>query len=153
MGVSMGGGGGLQMWLADPGRFASVTIISAPILGEAETRSFLARFVPDEVIDRVFGPADVEHGIDPFAALSEASGLMGNRLVIGAARHDLGSIRESNERFHQYLEKRRVPHYFVIFNGYHGWKSWAPMFTFALCHQLQDSCDMPSPDGWSVRGE
>ncbi len=151
MGVSMGGGGGMQMWLWARPRFASATILSAPILREADTRDFLDRFTSREVVSRIFGPEDEAHGIDPFAALSSPAGLGGSRLIIGAARYDLGQILESNERFHDHLVAHRVPHRFVTFSGFHRWDSWAPVFAYALCHQLQARCDIPDPEGWSIQ--
>lgn len=151
LGVSMGGGGGIQMWLADPARFASATIISAPILDEPGTRSFLSAYMEPEIMARVFGPPGSGNGVDPYARLSSGDGLAGSRLVFGAASFDLGAIRDSNAAFHAHLQKAGVPHRYVQFAGFHNWKSWAAMFEFSLCHQLQPKCAMPVPGGWMVR--
>jgi enterochelin esterase-like enzyme len=151
MGVSMGGGGGLQMWLAAPARFASATIISAPILDEEDTRRFLGRFMSEQAMDSVFGPPGAGGGVDPYTALVAESSLEGSRLIFGAASRDLGLIRESNRAFHRHLESNEVPHRFVVFRGWHAWTSWAGMFVFSLCHQLSDTCAMEVPDGWSVQ--
>jgi enterochelin esterase-like enzyme len=150
VGASMGGGGGIQMWLAEPARFASATIISAPILGDADTRAFLKPYMDPDIMERVFGPPGSGHGIDPFARLTSRSSLAGSRLIFGAAEHDLGAMAESNAAFHEHLVKAGVPHRFVRFAGFHRWKSWAPMIEFSLCHQLQDQCPLPDPEGWVV---
>ena len=149
MGVSMGGGGGIQLWLNDPGRFASATIISAPILDENDTRKFLRKFMSSRAMDRVFGPRGEGDGVDPFELT--ASRLDGSQLIFGAATGDLGGILASNRTFHERLESRDVPHRFVQFSGRHNWESWAAMFVYSLCHQLQDTCQMETPRGWTVQ--
>jgi enterochelin esterase-like enzyme len=152
MGVSMGGGGGIQIWLADPASFASATIISAPILDEAGTRAFLSPYMAPEIMERVFGPPASGHGVDPYARLTSRASLDGSRLVFGAARRDLGAIVESNTAFHEHLKLGGVPHTYVQFAGFHTWTAWAPMFEFSLCHQLQPTCRTPAPEGWIVAG-
>ncbi len=150
LGVSMGGGGGLQMWLADPGGFASATILSAPILREADIRAFLKPYMSPEIMDRAFGPPGSAHGVDPFAALATPDGLRGSRLIFGAADHDLGAMAEANVAFHDYLAQAGVPHTYVRFPGFHRWTNWAPMIEFGLCQQLQARCPMPDPEGWVI---
>jgi len=151
VGVSMGGGGGIQMWLAEPARFGSATIISAPILDEAGTRAFLAPYMEPEIMARVFGPPASGHGVDPYAKLSSSAGLEGSRLVFGAAKRDLGAIVDANVAFHDHLAKAGVPHRYVLFSGFHRWTSWAPMLEYSLCYQLQPQCEMPDPEGWIVQ--
>lgn len=153
MGVSMGGGGGMQMWLDDPSRFASATILSAPILDEAGIRKFLRKFMSTQAMDRVFGPPGDGIGVDPYQALQDPEALEGSRLTFGAAKHDLGRILDSNEAFHEHLSGRDVPHRFVTFNGGHGWRTWAPVFVFALCQHLAKPCTMQTPSGWAVAVE
>jgi enterochelin esterase-like enzyme len=150
MGVSMGGGGGIQIWLSDPAQFASATIISAPILDEAGTRAFLGPYMSPEVMARVFGPPASGHGVDPYTRLSSSASLEGSHLIFGAASRDLGQIVESNAAFHEHLKQAGVPHEYVLFSGFHAWTAWAPMFEFSLCHQLQPKCAMPVPQGWTV---
>ncbi len=145
-GVSMGGGGGLQMWLSDPARFGSAAILSAPILDEADTRSFLARFVAPGVLERVFGPPGSKVGIDPYTALASAADLRGSRLLFGAARLDRGGILRSNEAFDRRLREAAVPHRFVVFPGNHSWRTWSRVLPWAICWQLAPSCSMRAPD-------
>jgi enterochelin esterase-like enzyme len=145
VGVSMGGGGGMQMWLREPARFGSATILSAPILDEADTRAFLQRFLPPRVLERAFGRPGSGAGTDPYVALSSASALHGSRLIFGAARNDRGGILRSNEDFHRHLTAAGVPHRFLVFRGGHGWRTWSRVFPFALCHQLEEACKMQVP--------
>ena len=150
VGVSMGGGGGMQLWLTDPARFASATLLSAPILDTEGTLAFLDRFMSEKQFLAVFGPPGEGGGTDPYAALGAPADLKGSRLIFGAASNDIGSVLDSHRAFHAHLAGRDIPHRFVEFAGWHRWTSWAPMFVYALCHQLRSSCAMQPPDGWSV---
>jgi enterochelin esterase-like enzyme len=141
VGVSMGGGGGLQMWLREPERFASATILSAPILNGEETKQFLLRFIPSAVFDRIFGSPGAESAIDPFRALTSPEDLRGSRLLFGAATRDHAGILASNRRFHEHLEGAAIPHRFMTFTGRHGWKAWARAFPAALRLQLAPAQD------------
>lgn len=150
LGVSMGGGGALQMWLADPARFASATIISAPIFNESDIRAFLRKYMPPDVMERAFGPSGSGHGFDPYALHSRAD-LNDSRLVFGAAERDLDAVVKSNSAFDAHLTQAGVPHRYVQFRGHHLWTAWAPMIEYSLCHQLQPACSMPDPSDWIVR--
>ena len=144
-GVSMGGGGGLQMWLADPARFGSITVLSAPILDEADTRAFLQRFVAPDMLARIFGPPGAGVGIDPYAALARPADLHGSRLLFGAARFDRRGILASNEAFHRRLDAAAIPHRFVVFSGGHSWRAWSRILPYAICRQIDARCRMRPP--------
>jgi enterochelin esterase-like enzyme len=144
VGVSMGGGGGLQMWLQAPERFTSATILSAPILNGDETKQFLLRFIPETVFDRVFGREDAGVAIDPYPALASPEDLGGSRLLFGAATRDHPGILDSNRRFHEHLQRASIPHRFMTFTGRHGWKAWARAFPEALRLQLVAAQDTSS---------
>ena len=141
-GVSMGGGGGLQMWLTDPSRFASMTVLSAPILDEADTRKFLDRFVPKGLLTRAFGPPRDSIGIDPYAALDGPQALHGGRLMFGAARLDHPGMRRSNKAFDRRLDQTKVPHRFITFGGGHGWRTWSRVLPWTICMQLDPKCTL-----------
>lgn len=145
LGVSMGAGGGMQMWLQKPEQFASASLLSGPILDRPTTRAFLARFTSEAVVERVFGPADGTSGKDPFVALQSAADLHGSRLLFGAASHDREPILPSNQRFDAVLTSRGVPHTFVTFPGKHGWRAWARVFPYVLCKQLDANCTLKPP--------
>ncbi len=144
-GVSMGGAGVLQMWLADPQRFGSVAVLSAPILDEADTRAFLSRFVPDGKLAQIFGPPGSKVGIDPYAALRRPDDLHGVRLLFGAAHRDRGGILASNAAFDRRLDEAAVPHRFIEFPGAHKWRSWSRVIPYVLCVQLDPSCRLAAP--------
>jgi enterochelin esterase-like enzyme len=145
LGVSMGGGGGFQLWLSAREEVGSATLLSAPILREAETRAFLRRFTSEQVVERVFGAPSASRGIDPYAALVGPADLHGSRLIFGAAERDRGEILPSNRAYHALLTERGVPHRFLVFPGRHAWRSWAHVFPYALCLQLSPACGMAAP--------
>ncbi|HEX6240263.1 MAG TPA: alpha/beta hydrolase-fold protein [Polyangiales bacterium] len=147
LGVSMGGGGGLQLWLKERVRFASATILSAPILNEHDTRAFLRGFVSSQALDQVFGPEGRGSGVDPYAALQSEADLQHSKLVFGAASHDRGGILASNRAFHGALAARGVPHHLLVFDGKHRWSTWQDVFPYALCLQLAAPCTLAPPAG------
>lgn len=151
VGMSMGGGGGLQMWLAHRPEFASATILSAPIFDEADTREFLRRFTSKKAVEKVFGPPGSSAGIDPYRALASDDDREGTKLLFGAAKHDIGGIVHSNERFATHLRRAGVHHTFVVFPGKHRWTTWGAVLPWALCKQLRDDCPLETPKGWTVR--
>lgn len=150
VGVSMGGGGGMQMWLGEPSRFASATILSAPIMNEADSRRLLRRFTSDRVVERVFGPPGSPGGRDPYEVLTRPEHFAGSRLLFGAAKQDIPVMLDSNRRFHRHLEEMSLPHRYLEFPGRHGWKAWSEAIPYALCVQLQDTCSRSAPAAWGV---
>jgi enterochelin esterase-like enzyme len=145
LGVSMGAGGGMQMWLQEPELFASASLLSGPILDQAGTRAFLGHFISDVLIERVFGPAGASRGNDPYAQLKSADDLHGSRLLFGAAARDREPILASNQQFDAALTARGVPHTFITFPGKHGWRAWATVFPYVLCKQLDPACALSPP--------
>ena len=151
MGISMGGGGGMQVWLDDPSVFGSASFLSAPILDEKDTRTFLRRFVPDPIVERAFGPPGSGSGKDPYALLQTDADLHGSKLLFGAATRDRGGILQSNDRFSKTLNNRQVDHTFITFTGGHGWPTWSKVFPFALCQHLNETCTMPRSARWEIK--
>lgn len=150
IGVSMGGGGGMQLWLHERTRFASATLLSAPILNERDTRVFLRHFVSAEALNNVFGPEGKGSGIDPYAVLKSEADLGGTQLLFGAATDDRAGILDSNRAFDRALRERGVPHRLLVFPGKHRWATWAEVFPYALCVQLAPGCTMKAPEGMAL---
>ena len=134
VGVSMGASGALRFALDEPGKWASVAILSGPIFDTeqmiefAEDRLF-AIFVPTR---RVFGPTDagerwrIEQR-DPYVRWRSAEDLRGTKLFIGWADRDRDGIVRSNRRLVRHLERHGVPHEHREFPGEHGWAAWKPV--------------------------
>jgi enterochelin esterase-like enzyme len=150
VGVSTGGSGALQVWLWDPARFGSATIISAPISAAAATRVFQGTDMTPEMMARVYGPLGGGKAFDPFARLVARDSLAGSHILFGTAEHDPGTMIDSNIAFDAHLTQAGIPHRYVRFAGDPRWAAWAPMIEYSLCHQLQPKCSMPDPTGWVV---
>jgi enterochelin esterase-like enzyme len=151
LGVSAGGTGALQIWLWDPVRFGSATILSAPISGTEGARIFRGPDMPPEFMERVYGPPGIGQVSNPFVRLDSRESLHGSRLLFGAAEQDPSPVIDSNDALDAHLTQAGVPHRYVRFSGGTTWKAWAPMIEYSICHQLQPKCPMPDPAGWVVR--
>lgn len=140
MGVSMGGYGSLRLAMDKPGRFASVTAISAPIFDTAQMMRFAndrmtSLFIP---VHRVWGPAnerEIERR-DPFRVWQRPGDLNGLRLAIRWGTDDRDGIKDTNVRLHEHLEQHRIPHTAEEYTGNHSWRSWSPVIQDALREQL-----------------
>ena len=141
VGISMGGYGALRFALLEPGAFASVTAISAPILdtdamlGVANSR-LLRIVVP---VGRIWGSGDDRTGVerdDLYLRWARPDDLGGLRLMIAWGEGDRRRVRESNERFRAHLEERGVPHVAYVFPGGHTWSAWRPALEQVLRVQL-----------------
>lgn len=140
MGVSMGGYGSLRLAMDRPGRFASVTAISAPIFDTAQMMQFAndrmtSLFIP---VHRVWGPAN-EREIqqrDPFRVWQRTEDLHGARLALRWGSEDRSGIKDTNVRLHEHLEQHGIPHTAAEYTGNHSWRSWSAVIQGALREQL-----------------
>jgi enterochelin esterase-like enzyme len=143
MGVSMGGSGTLRFALHRPDRFASATIISAPIFDTDAMVNFaraplLQPLIP---VDRIFGPpepASVRED-DPFLRWDSPDDVEGLRLMVAWGTRDRGPIVASSRRFHAHLTDNGVPHETLEFEGNHSWASWTPVIQEALRRMVPPS--------------
>jgi S-formylglutathione hydrolase FrmB len=150
VGISMGGHGALRFALLEPGAFASVSAISAPVLDSERMADFGSRFwvnvfVP---VERIWGdPEDREkiESQDLFLVWTGPQDLNGVHILLAWGHHDLPGIATSSEAFHAHLEKHGIPHEAAIFDGSHDWNSWKPVLERVLRVQLADDASGPSP--------
>lgn len=137
LGISMGGAGALRIALDDPGRFASVAIISAPTF-DAEQMQAMAedwRWKTFARIDRVFGKADDkerQRRADPFQRWLAPEDLKGLNLYLAHGDDDRKGIAGTNLALHGHLESRGIAHRYRVFQGGHRWQDWLPVFGEAL---------------------
>lgn len=146
MGISMGGFGSLKFVLHHPKRFASVAILSGPILSTDAMITFSKnrwwRFLLKT--PRVFGPTDDRSRLekeDPFLRWTKASDLGGMRLLIAWGDEDRPGIIKGNEKFVQHLRDQDIPHQSLVFKGPHKWVAWTPVVLRALQFQLLSPSD------------
>lgn len=140
VGVSMGGHGALRFLLFEPGLFASVTVISAPIVDtdaawHLANESWLRFVIPTE---RIWGPSDRESIAreDYTLRWTRPEDLGGSRLMLAWGDEDRETIIETNERFERHLRESGIPHAVLVFEGGHDWRSWTPALDQVLATQV-----------------
>ena len=141
MGNSMGGYGAMRFVYEDPGHFASVTAISAPIFDTEQMLDFRDSFwwgliVP---IDRIWGEGRDARSVsqdDPYLHWHERADLTGLKLLLTWGLDDHRGIIANNERFVRYLRERGVRFSAQSFPGGHDWESWSPVIEKALAQQV-----------------
>jgi len=141
MGVSMGAHGALRFALHRPERFASVTALSGPIFDTEQMMSFTqnrlySTFIPTH---RIFGPPSPRSRIeaeDIFLRWDDPDDVEVD-IFFGWATDDRGQIKLLNERFHQHLEERGIPHHAEEFEGGHNWYTWEPVIARAMRYHLE----------------
>jgi enterochelin esterase-like enzyme len=131
-GISMGGNGALRWALDHPESFSSVEILSGPIFDAAGMKSITQSFpfrwlVP---VERIFGPLTDERlrRADPFQRWQSAADLGRIRLLFARGTEDRSGIIQTNEAFRIHLERRGIPHRYMVFPGGHRWADWRPLF-------------------------
>ncbi|MCB9591432.1 MAG: esterase family protein [Sandaracinaceae bacterium] len=141
MGVSMGGAGTLRFALNRPEMWASVTMISAPILSTEQMVAFVQNplFVPIIPTDRIWGPVSdldrIRHD-DPYLRWTSDADLGGTRLMLAWGDDDRGAIQETSAAFSRHLRERGIEHERLVYHGNHSWVSWTPVIQEALRRQL-----------------
>jgi putative tributyrin esterase len=146
MGISMGGAGTMYTAIHHIDRFASATVLSAPLFDVEQTMQFLdGKLLRGIPVEQLFGPPDrakVEAS-NPYAVLRSAEDLQGTQLLLGVGRSDLPGLLRSNRALHEHLETHAVPHHYLEYRGGHGWRSWAQVFPVALCLQMRGAaCEL-----------
>jgi enterochelin esterase-like enzyme len=149
MGISMGGAGTMYTTLHHIDRFASATVLSAPIFDVEQTMAFLeGKVIRGIPVERLFGPPnrDKVERSNPFVQLQTPEDLHGTQLFLGVGRVDLPGLLGSNRELHEHLEQRGVPHHYLEYRGGHGWRSWAQIFPVALCLHMRGNACALEPD-------
>lgn len=150
VGISMGGHGALRFLLFEPGLFATVTAISAPIVDtdaawHLANESWLRFVIPTE---RIWGPGDRESIAREDYSLrwTRPEDLGGTRLMLAWGQDDRESIVETNERFDRHLRETGIAHEVLVFEGGHDWDSWTPALERVLITQIGAPADAaPAP--------
>ena len=141
MGVSMGGYGALRFAFLEPGLFASVSALSAPIL---DTDGMLAMrdnfwFGLIAPMDRIWGRdlrrAEVARD-DLFVHWRAQADLAGTRLLIAWGSRDRAGIIRTNRQFRAHLRAQGIEHTAFEFEGPHKWTAWTPVIERALRDQV-----------------
>jgi len=137
MGVSMGGGGALQIGMRHPELFSAAGSLSGLLLDEADAKRLIRtsgmRFFVD--LERVFSDgSDQEffdaHNIYKIAEFRRAA--FDQRIFLAAGTREDPEFLRTTTRFHDHLATLRIDHVFTTYNGGHGWRYWAPVIEEAL---------------------
>lgn len=142
IGISMGAHGALRFAVLEPGRFATVTLISGPILDAEAAVEFMESSLLSWLIptSRIWGPTDrarVERD-DAFSRWTQPDNLHGTRLVVAWGTEDHRQIRETNEKFRRHLDEHEIPYEVLVFPGGHDWSAWTPALDQVLRTQLDE---------------
>jgi enterochelin esterase-like enzyme len=145
IGISMGGHGALRFALHEPGYFASVTAISAPILDADTAMAFLNSgwqrwLVPTS---RIWGETDrgsLEKE-DLFRRWNAPEDLHGTRLMVVWGDRDHARVIETSQRFDRHLTDRGIPHDVLVYEGRHEWRAWTPALDLVLALQVGTARD------------
>ena len=140
IGISMGGHGALRFALLEPERFATVSVISAPVLDAEAAREFvetgwLSWLIPSERIWGTTDPVEMARG-DVFHRWTGPGDLGGQRLLLAWGDDDHRQIRETNAKFRAHLDANGIPYESFEFVGRHEWTAWTPALDRVLAIQL-----------------
>ncbi len=141
VGVSMGGAGALSFALAEPDRWASVSVLSAPIFGIDDVRAlydsfWINLFIPVEDIWGPFDPAKAPSR-NVYTRWQRPSDMGEFSLLVAWASRDSDEIRETNQRFEAHLKQHHIAARSFEFDGDHSWQSWREVFPVVLREQVK----------------
>jgi enterochelin esterase-like enzyme len=140
MGVSMGGYGALMFALREPGTFASVTAISAPIYTPESVKAFYETTLWRMLlpIESIWGPFD-EKAVasrNLYQHWRKPEDLHGSQLLLAWGDQEDDDMVLNNQRFDQHLLKQGISHKKIVYHGAHDWEAWSPVIVQALTQQL-----------------
>ena len=137
MGVSMGGGGALQIGMRHPELFAGVGSFSGLLLDEEDAKKLIRtsgmRFFVD--LARVFSDGSDQaffdaHNIYKIAELRGAA--LDQRIFLAAGTREAPEFLQTTGKFHDHLSRLGIDHVFTAYDGGHGWRAWLPVIEEAL---------------------
>jgi S-formylglutathione hydrolase FrmB len=137
MGVSMGGGGALQIGMRHPELFSGAGNLSGLLLDEADAKRLIRtsgmRFFVD--LERVFGDGGDQEFFDAhniYKIAERRAAAFDQRLFLAAGTREDPEFLRTTGRFHDHLTALGIAHAFTAYDGGHGWKHWAPVIEEAL---------------------
>jgi S-formylglutathione hydrolase FrmB len=137
MGVSMGGGGALQIGMRHPELFCAAGSLSGLLLDEADAKSLIhtsrMRFLVD--LERVFSDGSDQAFFDAhniYEIAERRAAAFDQRIFLAAGTREDPEFLRTTKRFHAHLEALGIEHVFTEYDGGHGWRHWAPVIEEAL---------------------
>lgn len=140
VGISMGGAGALSFALAEPQRWSSVSVLSAPIFDIAEIEELYDSFWLNLIIpvEDIWGPLDLEQAPrrNVYTRWTEPSDVGATSLLFTWGTEDSENIRVTNRRFEAHLRARQITANTFEFDGDHTWRSWLQVLPKVLRLQV-----------------
>jgi enterochelin esterase-like enzyme len=137
IGVSMGGGGALQIGLRHPELFAAAGSLSGLLLDEADAKRLIRtsrmRFLAD--LEAVFSDGSDREFFDAhniYEIAERRAAAFDQRIFLAAGTREDPEFLRTTRRFHDRLEVLGIENEFVAYDGGHGWRDWAPVIEGAL---------------------
>jgi S-formylglutathione hydrolase FrmB len=141
MGVSMGGGGALQIGMRHPELFAGAASLSGLLIDQAEARELIRtsgmRFFVD--LARVFSDGSDQAFFDAhdiYGIAERRAAAFDQRIFLAAGTREDGEFLGTTRRFHDHLDALGIGNELVEYDGGHGWRYWAPVIEEALAYLL-----------------
>jgi S-formylglutathione hydrolase FrmB len=142
IGVSMGGLGALQVGLRHPDLFASMASLSGLIPDVDEAADLVRTSPANRRVDlrRVFGDCSDRAFVDahnPYQIVRRRGAALGQRVFLAVGDRERAEFQRTAASFHELLAAIGAPHEYVVYEGGHGWRAWAPVVERALRYALQ----------------
>lgn len=139
-GISMGGNGALRIALAHPDRFASLGVLSGPILDSKGMDQMMDNWFYRTFarLERVFGrDEERKRRSDPYLRWRSPADVDGLKIFFAHGDSDLGGLYEASAKFERHLLEHGIAHKYVVFSGGHRWRAWQPMFGEFIRYALE----------------
>lgn len=139
LGVSMGGLGAIQIGLRHPDLFASISSLSGFLPDVDEAKELIERMPKMRGVDlrRVFGDCSDQAFVDahnPYQVVRLRDADPGQRIFLAVGDRERDEFIDANRAFHELLEQRGVPHEYLVYEGRHRWRDWAPIIERAMSY-------------------
>jgi enterochelin esterase-like enzyme len=142
IGVSMGGLGAVQIGLRHPELFASMASLSG-VFPDDEEAEALVRSSPINryvELERVFGDCSDRaffEAHNPFWVARRRGPDLGQKLFLAVGDDERALFADTNAALHELLEQIGIPHEYLVYEGGHGWRHWAPIIERAMRYAVE----------------
>jgi S-formylglutathione hydrolase FrmB len=137
MGVSMGGGGALQIGMRHPELFSAAGSFSGLLLDEEDAKRLIRtsgmRFFVD--LERVFSDGSDQAFFDAhniYEIAERRAAAFDQRIFLAAGTREAPEFLGTAGKLHDHLARLGIDHVFTAYDGGHGWRDWAPVIEEAL---------------------
>jgi len=142
IGVSMGGLGAVQLGLRHPDLFASMSSLSGffPDVDEAKKLVESSPLLRRVDLRRVFGDCSDRAFVDahnPYQIVRRGEVGPDQRIFLAVGDGEREEFVRTNREFHELLAREGVRHEYIVYEGKHRWRDWAPLLERAMAYVTQ----------------